>query len=243
MGKWRITVMVILIMGMFWAFPVKSTFSQANSTVFYRLGSSGYGVTELQARLAKIGYFRGATTGFYWWKTYWSVRNFQYAFGLPVNGTADLQTITMLNKATPNWQGTTSASSSTSSNSVMNSDYGSFSANDINLMTHVVYGEARNQPIDGEVAVAAVILNRYHSNLFPHSIPAIIFQPGAFTSVSNGQAWLGTNSSCQAAVLDAIHGWDPSHGALYYWNPATAVSTWVWNQPILVTIGNHVFAK
>ncbi len=121
--------------------------------------------------------------------------------------------------------------------------YGAFSANDINLMSHVVYGEARNQPFEGQVAVAAVILNRYQDSKFPHSISGIIFQPGAFTSVSNGQAWSGTSQTSQSAVLDAIHGWDPTHGALYYWNPATATSQWVWGQSIMLRIGNHVFAK
>ena len=117
------------------------------------------------------------------------------------------------------------------------------SQNDINLMAHVVYGEARNQPFVGQVAVAAVVLNRYHSSLFPHSIPAIIYQPGAFTSISNGQAWLGLHKENVEAVLDAVHGWDPTHGALYYWNPATATSSWIWSQPIMLRIGQHVFAK
>ena len=117
------------------------------------------------------------------------------------------------------------------------------SQNDVNLMAHVVYGEARNQPFVGQVAVAAVILNRYHSSLFPHSIPAVIYQPGAFTSISNGQAWLGLHQINMEAVLDAVHGWDPTHGALYYWNPATATSRWVWSQPIMLRIGQHVFAK
>ncbi|KUO96894.1 spore cortex-lytic enzyme [Ferroacidibacillus organovorans] len=117
------------------------------------------------------------------------------------------------------------------------------SANDIQLMAQVVYGEARGQPFIGQVAVAAVMMNRLHSSLFPHSIPAILYQPGAFTSVSNGQASLGTDPEAIAAVLDAIHGYDPTHGALYYWNPATATSSWIWSQPIMLRIGNHVFAK
>ncbi|KYP80478.1 spore cortex-lytic enzyme [Ferroacidibacillus organovorans] len=117
------------------------------------------------------------------------------------------------------------------------------SANDIQMMSQVVYGEARGQPFIGQVAVAAVMMNRLHSSLFPHSIPAILYQPGAFTAVSNGQASLGTDPEATAAVLDAIHGYDPTHGALYYWNPATATSPWVWSQPIMLRIGNHVFAK
>lgn len=137
--------------------------------------------------------------------------------------------------------GTTSASASsayTSPGAVVG-----ISQNDVNLMAHVVYGEARNQPFIGQVAVAAVILNRCHSNLFPHSIPAVIYQPGAFTSISNGQAWFGLHKENVEAVLDAVHGWDPTHGALFYWNPATATSRWIWSQPIMLRIGQHVFAK
>lgn len=222
-------------------------------------GSSGADVSELQSRLGFLGYYHSLINGNYGWATYWAVRDFQYAFGLPVSGSADMPTITMLEKATTAWQapanipanGTSQNSGSAASSApqsapaptAVGASTGGFSANDINLMAHVVYGEARGQPYVGQVAVAAVILNRYHSSLFPHSIPAIIFQPGAFTSVSNGQAWLGLHPENTEAVMDAIGGYDPTHGALYYWNPATATSSWVWSQPIIATIGQHVFAK
>lgn len=237
-----------------------------------QVGSQGAGVSELQSRLRFDGYYHGPVNGEYTWQTYWAVRDFQYAFGMSVDGVAGPKTMAMLRRATVNWPGashpaasqgnsrTASAggsagpwsppsgaaqgSSGTSGPAAIpTGGVGGFSANDVNLMAHVVYGEARNQPFIGQVAVVDVILNRYHSSLFPHSIPAIIYQPGAFTSISNGQAWLGLHSQNVQAVLDAIHGWNPVPGALYYWNPATATSGWVWSQPVILKIGNHVFAK
>ncbi len=226
----------------------QSSYAQTHSSTgaLYSYGNSGYAVQNIQSRLAYIGYFSGQPTGYFGWQTYWAVKDFQYAFGLHSDGIVGPLTMTALNKATTNWtnpptQHSTAQAAPTTASSPM--DFGGFSANDITLMSHVVYGEARNQPFEGQVAVAAVILNRYHSSKFPHSIPAIIYQPGAFTSISNGQAWRGINSTTTSAVMDAIHGWDPTHGALYYWNPATATSNWVWNQPVKLQIGNHVFAQ
>ncbi len=222
-------------------------------------GMSGANVHELQGRLKLLGYYHGPVSGAYSWQTYWAVRDFQYAFGLPVDGVAGSLTNTALMKATPryapavqNQPVSVARAVSTSTSPVPNpvnakvaippSNNG-ISQNDINLMAHVVYGEARGQPFIGQIAVAAVIINRYHSSLFPHSIPGIIYQNGAFTSISNGQAWLGLHQQNVQAVMDAIHGFDPTHGALYYWNPATATSQWVWSQPVMLQIGNHVFAK
>jgi len=228
-----------------------------------RQGMTGPPVLELQSRLGFLGYYHGALSGTFDWSTYWAVRDFQYAFGLPVDGVVGSSTSLMLSKATSAWTpqpgarqtttpsaatpapSTAATSSAPQANATVTAAdaTGGLSSSDENLMAHVVYGEARGQPYVGQVAVAAVILNRYHSSLFPHSIPAIIYQPGAFTSISNGQAWLGLHKENVEATMDAIHGFDPTHGALYYWNPATATSPWVWSQPIMLTIGQHVFAK
>jgi N-acetylmuramoyl-L-alanine amidase len=120
---------------------------------------------------------------------------------------------------------------------------GQYSNYDISLLEHAVYAEARGEPFEGQVAVAAVILNRMHSPLFPHSIPAIIMQPGAFTSVQDGQMWLTPNEEAKRAVLAAIHGDDPSDGALYYFNPAKATSKWIWSRPQIKKIGDHIFTR
>lgn len=120
---------------------------------------------------------------------------------------------------------------------------GGFSANDIQLMANAVYGEARGEPYIGQVAVAAVILNRLESEKFPQSVSGVIFQPGAFTAVTDGQIWLTPNATAKKAVMDAINGWDPSNGCLYYFNPDTATSKWIWSRPQVKRIGKHIFCR
>lgn len=118
-----------------------------------------------------------------------------------------------------------------------------YSANDIKLLANAVYGESRGEPFIGQVAVAAVILNRVASSKFPDTVAGVIFQPGAFTAVQDGQIWLTPNDTAKKAVMDAINGWDPSHGALYYFNPDTATSSWIWGRPQIEKIGKHIFTK
>jgi N-acetylmuramoyl-L-alanine amidase len=120
---------------------------------------------------------------------------------------------------------------------------GGFSANDIKLLARTVYGEARGKPYVGQVAIAAVILNRIKSEKFPHTVSGVIFQPGAFTCVSDGQLWLQPNETARKAVMDAIKGWDPTGGCLYYFNPATATSKWIWSRPQKKKIGKHIFCE
>ena len=120
---------------------------------------------------------------------------------------------------------------------------GGFSKNDIQLMANAVYGEARGEPYIGQVAVAAVILNRLESEKFPQSVSGVIFQPGAFTAVTDGQIWLTPNETAKKAVMDAINGWDPSNGCLYYFNPDTATSKWIWSRPQVKRIGKHIFCR
>ncbi|HET7578576.1 MAG TPA: spore cortex-lytic enzyme [Bacillales bacterium] len=119
-----------------------------------------------------------------------------------------------------------------------------FSQNDIQLMTRMVYAEAKGEPFTGQVAVAAVILNRINSPKFPNSVSGVIYQPGAFTSVQNGELWVGQpDKEAKKAVLDALNGWDPSGDALYYFNPAKATSKWIWSRPQIKKIGEHIFTK
>lgn len=116
-----------------------------------------------------------------------------------------------------------------------------FSENDIRILANAVYGEARGEPYIGQVAVAAVILNRINADRFPNTASGVIFQPGAFTAVADGQIWLTPNETAKKAVRDAINGWDPSGGALYYFNPDTATSKWIWTRPQRKKIGKHIF--
>lgn len=118
----------------------------------------------------------------------------------------------------------------------------SFTQEDLEMMAKAVYGEARGESYTGQVAIAAVILNRLNSSEFPANIKDVIFQPWAFTAVHDGQYNLNPNATAMRAVRDAINGQDPTGGALYYWNPVTATNKWVWTRPIIKTIGKHVFA-
>ncbi|MCL6598436.1 MAG: spore cortex-lytic enzyme [Alicyclobacillus macrosporangiidus] len=225
-----------------------------------RYGSEGYDVYELQNRLGYLGYYHGHIDGIFGWKTYWAVRNFQYNFGMKVTGIVDRKTKMKLVAASKGWHyrgplpgktGQTGGSkwgaaarTAPSGNSPgrMPSVPG-LSQSDLNLLAHVVYAEARGEPYPGQVAVAAVCLNRLHDPRFPHTIPAIVYQPGAFTSVQDGQINLEPDATARKAVLDAVHGWDPTHGAVYYFNPNTATSGWIWSRPQILRIGKHIFTK
>jgi len=114
----------------------------------------------------------------------------------------------------------------------------------VSLLARVIQGEAGDEPYDGKVAVGAVLLNRMQSSAFPHSLAGVVFQPYAFESVSNGLIWASSPSlECVRAAGDALSGWDPTHGALYFWNPSKSVNPWVWSRQILTQIGNQIFAR
>ncbi|WP_420908756.1 cell wall hydrolase [Brevibacillus humidisoli] len=117
------------------------------------------------------------------------------------------------------------------------------SGNDLKLMANAVYGEARGEPYIGQVAIAAVILNRVKSSSFPDTPSGVIFEPRAFTAVADGQIWLTPNDQAKKAVQDALSGWDPSDGCTYYFNPATATSKWIWSRPQVKKIGKHIFCR
>ncbi len=121
----------------------------------------------------------------------------------------------------------------------------SHSASDIQLLARAVNGEARGEPYEGQVAVAAVILNRVKHSSFPNTISGVIYQPGAFTAVSDGQinVPIDSKSTVYKACQDAMNGWDPSNGAIYYFNPDTATNKWIWSRPLIVKIGKHRFCK
>jgi N-acetylmuramoyl-L-alanine amidase len=118
-----------------------------------------------------------------------------------------------------------------------------FSQNDIQMLANAVYGESRGEPYVGQVAVAAVILNRLEHEQFPNTVTGVIFQPGAFTAVADGQIWLKPNETARKAVMDAINGWDPTGNCIYYFNPVTATSKWIWSRPQVKRIGKHIFCK
>ena len=118
-----------------------------------------------------------------------------------------------------------------------------YSERDLQLIANAVYGEARGEPYEGQVAVAAVILNRIEHPDFPNTVSGVIFQPRAFTAVADGQIWLEPNQRAKEAVIDAMNGWDPTENAIYYFNPKTATSSWIWSRPQIKQIGEHIFCS
>ncbi len=132
------------------------------------------------------------------------------------------------------WEYSGSSSNNTSSNT---------NSSNLNLIARFVHAEARGEPYTGQVAVAAVILNRVRDSRFPNTVSGVVYQKGAFTCVADGQINLAPDATSKKAAQDAINGWDPSYGSLYYFNPNTATSKWIWSRPLTVVIGNHRFCK
>ncbi|MEH7331398.1 spore cortex-lytic enzyme [Neobacillus drentensis] len=211
---------------------------RAFTTQVIQMGATGEDVIELQSRLKYNGFYTSKVDGVFGWNTYWAVRNFQDEFGLPVDGIVGTSTKAMLIKATKYEKTGTSNNSNNSSNVPTG-----FSQNDIQLMSNAVHGESRGEIYEGQVAVAAVILNRVSNASFPNTVAGVIYQPGAFTAVADGQINLTPNETAKKAVIDAINGWDPSGGAIYYFNPDTATSSWIWSRPQIKKIGKHIFCK
>ena len=213
-------------------------------------GSQGTDVRELQGRLKHIGFYKGRIDGDFGWNTYWAVRRFQSEFGIRVDGSVGLQTRAKLLRATRGYNpwragggGTRAAARRSPTRTAASGGVAGVSANDLRLLANAVHGEARGEPYIGQVAIAAVILNRRDNPNFPNTVPSIIFQPGAFTAVADGQIWLTPNATSKRAVQDALRGWDPSSGAIYYFNPATATSKWIWSRPQIKRIGRHIFCR
>ena len=192
-----------------------------------KYGSRGDEVTQIQTKLKRWGYYNGNIDGIYGSQTQEAVKFFQRKNGLTVDGIAGPATLKAM--------GIYSSSSSGSSSST--------NSNDLNLLARVVYGEARGEPYAGQVAVAAVTLNRVKSSSFPNTLAGVVYQSGAYDAVRDGQINLTPDSTAKKAAQDAMNGWDPSYGAIYYFNPATATNKWIWSRPMTVTIGNHRFCK
>ncbi len=193
-----------------------------------KYGSRGSEVTQIQTKLKRWGYYTGSIDGIYGTQTVNAVKYFQRKNGLTVDGIAGPATLKAMGI-------TTSSSTSSSSSSSYNSN--------LNLLSRLIYGEARGEPYTGQVAVGAVVMNRVKSSSFPNTIAGVIYQSGAFDVVSDGQINLKPNSTATKAAQDALNGWDPSYGAIYYFNPSTATNKWIWSRPMTVTIGKHRFCK
>lgn len=229
----------------------------AFGTTPLKVGSSGQDVYELQGRLKHLGYFAGKIDSQFGPKTKNAVTWFQWKFGIKADGIVGAKTKLKLYNATKAWK-PTEPSTTTAKKDTDNTGAGAdseksntaelssgntmgLSENDLKIMANAVYGEARGEPFEGQVAVAAVILNRVKSPSFPNTPSGVIFQPGAFTAVADGQIYLEPNAQARKAVEQALNGWDPSGGCLYYFNPKTATSKWIWTRAQVKTIGEHIF--
>ncbi|MFF2888137.1 spore cortex-lytic enzyme [Paenibacillus sp. NPDC057967] len=249
-------IIVLLVCGTFSLFKGnsrESTETFSNATL--KVGSTGQDVYELQGRLTFLGYYNGKIDGVFGSKTKGAVTWFQWKFGLKSDGLVGADTKKKLVNATKAWKpgqtsggtgqappsGGSSGGGAGSGSNLAPSNKLGLSENDIQIMANAVYGEARGEPYEGQVAVAAVILNRVKSPSFPDTVYGVIFQPRAFTAVADGQIYLTPNAKAKEAVMDAINGWDPSGGCLYYFNPVTATSAWIWTRTQVKTIGKHIF--
>lgn len=202
--------------------------AQNASADLYKKGSSGSTVTEIQKRLKNWGYYTGAVDGVFGSQTEKAVRYFQQKNGLTVDGQVGNQTLAALG-ITPGGGGNSSGGGSSSG------------SGDEYLLARLISAEARGEPYTGQVAVGAVVLNRVDHPSFPNSISGVIYQSGAFSCLYDGQFDQPIAESAYRAARDALNGWDPSGGAIYYFNPATATSKWIWSRPMIVTIGKHMF--
>lgn len=201
--------------------------TQTTYALTLKQGSTGSTVKTVQKKLKNWGYYKGSVDGIFGSQTKAAVKYFQRKNGLSADGIVGAKTLAALGM-----------SDSSDNNNVT----GGYSNADVNLLARLIYGEARGESYVGQVAVGAVVMNRIKSASFPNTMSGVIYQGYAFTAVSDGQINLTPDATAKKAAQDAMNGWDPTYGALYYYNPATATSTWIFSRKTTVTIGNHVFA-
>lgn len=199
------------------------TLAQTAFAETYKRGSSGSVVSEIQTKLKNWGYYSGSVDGIYGSRTEEAVKSFQRKNGLTADGMAGPATLKAL--------GITSSSTQSSS------------SGDVYLLARLISAEARGEPYTGQVAVGAVVLNRVKHPSFPNTISGVIYQSGAFSCLQDGQFNQPIADSAYRAARDALNGVDPSGGAIYYFNPSTATSKWIWSRPLITVIGKHRFCS
>ena len=196
-----------------------------SSSALSRQGSRGEEVTQIQQKLKNWGYYTGSVDGIFGPQTTAAVRLFQERNGLAVDGIAGPKTLAAMG--------------------IQNSSTGSTGSytNDQYLLARIISAEARGEPYNGQVAVGAVVLNRVKHPSFPNTISGVVYQKGAFTAIVDGQFNEPIADSAFKAAKDAMNGWDPSGGAIYYYNPERTTNQWIYSREVITTIGKHVFAK
>lgn len=225
-SKIKTMILVILSLAFICAVIITvnyQTTSKSNTTALSRFGSRGEEVRQIQTKLKSLGYYSGSVDGIFGSATQSAVRSFQRDKGLSVDGIAGPKTLSALG--------------------IKSSASGQYSSNDIYLLAKVIAAEARGEPYTGQVAVGAVILNRVEHSSFPDSIAGVVYQSGAFTCVTDSNWSTEPNDTAKKAARDAINGWDPSGGAIYYYNPAKTSNKWIRTRPVILTIGRHIFCR
>lgn len=222
---WRVIVILLLNLLVITAFTRMGGAVQTLS----KEGSSGTEVRQIQTKLKQWGYYNGSVDGIYGSSTKSAVTAFQRKNGLTPDGVAGPSTLSKIGISSSGKSGGGGA--------------GGFSQNDVNLLARVVSAEARGEPYVGQVAVGAVILNRIHHPSFPNTLAGVIYQPGAFSCLNDGQINSQVSDSAYRAARDAMNGWDPSGGAIYYYNPAKSTNKWIFARPVITVIGDHRFCS
>ncbi len=194
--------------------------SQQAQAIAYKQGASGSIVTKIQQTLKAAGYYTYTVDGIYGSRTTAAVKKYQKAKGLTVDGICGSQTLAAMGIQAPD---------------------ASADRNNRALLARLISAEARGEPYVGQVAVGAVVLNRVRHPSFPNTIPGVIYQSGAFSCIADGQFNQPVAENAYRAADDALNGWDPTGGAIYYFNPSTATSAWIWSRPLILTIGKHRF--
>ncbi|MFQ9873046.1 MAG: spore cortex-lytic enzyme [Oscillospiraceae bacterium] len=225
-------LLLILVLNIFVVSFVSYSFHyhiQDSLPALSKMGSRGDEVIQIQKKLKEYGVYSGNIDGIYGTQTEKGVRAVQRYNGLTVDGIAGPQTLRVM--------GISSGSSSSSGGGT------SASQSDINLLARIISAEARGEPYEGQVAVGAVVLNRVEHPSFPDTFAGVVYQPGAFTAITDGQFNQPVADSAYNAARDALNGWDPSGGAIYYYNPDKTSNKWIRTRPVIKRIGNHLFAS
>lgn len=213
--KWLCLVLIVI-------FTFSASIIPADA--YSAMGSRGSEVRNIQQRLKKWDYYKGSVDGIYGTQTKKAVISFQKSHNIKADGICGPKTLELIGLPT-------------------GSNNSSYSSSDYQLLARLISAEARGEPYKGQVAVGAVVLNRVEHPSFPNSITGVIYQSGAFSCLYDGQFNKPVSDSAYSAARDALNGMDPSGGAIYYFNPSTATSKWIWSRPLITTIGNHRFCS
>lgn len=230
--KASVFVLTIMLFAMVFILSNESPVFAKEKVIYY--GSDPDAVGKVQRNLKDWGYYDGGVDGYFGYRTEQAVKKFQQKHGLTPDGICGPKTLEALGLPNLVESGSGKSTASKSANSTRSEAY---------LLAQCINGEARGESYIGQVAVASVILNRTKNPSFPNSISGVIYQPGAFDAVSDGQIYLEPQQSAIKAANDALAGWDPSGGSIYYYNPATSTNKWILSRPIITQIGQHVFCK